>query len=367
MTSFRGLTWDHPRGFAALERAAAEANGIVTWDRQPLEGFESAPIEDVCAGYDLVVLDHPHLGDALAAQCLQPLDAVLPAGTLAGIRRRTLGPCFESYEMAEHVWALPLDAAAQVSAGRPDLMVGDWPVTFAEVERASREEPGFVMSLAGPHAFLSLLSLSASLDAGFGPVGEEFFQPCHDPAIALFQALASRSDPQGLVLNPIGILDRMAKGELAYCPLIFGYAPYAHRNAPTPLAFGNSPRAREDAVPRAVLGGTGIALTARCKPDGDLAAHLAALLSPTMQEGLIPATSGQPSAEAAWLSPAINAEVNGFYRETVETLRHAFLRPRHAGFVPDQTRASAWLRENSTTCTPAEIRQQMNRLCGAST
>ena len=51
----------------SIDEVAREAGAIVSWDRQPLEGFESAPIAEVCAGYDLVVLDHPHLGDALAA------------------------------------------------------------------------------------------------------------------------------------------------------------------------------------------------------------------------------------------------------------------------------------------------------------
>ena len=70
--SFRGLTWDHPRGYTAL----AAADGPVHWEVQPLEGFESAPIAALCADYDLVVLDHPHLGEALAHDCLTPLDQV---------------------------------------------------------------------------------------------------------------------------------------------------------------------------------------------------------------------------------------------------------------------------------------------------
>ncbi|MGV9900420.1 hypothetical protein ACWDVV_41605, partial [Streptomyces tendae] len=50
---YRGLTWDHPRGHDAL---AASAGRLVHWDVQPLEGFESHPIDALCARYDLVAV-----------------------------------------------------------------------------------------------------------------------------------------------------------------------------------------------------------------------------------------------------------------------------------------------------------------------
>lgn len=363
MTPFRGLTWDHPRGYAALDRAAAEAGGIIAWDRQPLEGFESAPIEAVCAGYDLVVLDHPHLGDALAAQCLKPLDALLPVETLADIGERTLGPCFQSYEMGGHVWALPLDAAAQVSAGRPDLMSDEMPKAFDALERTAASEPGFVLSLAGPHAFLTLLSLSASADSRFGSPEDSYFQPHHDDAIDFFFALMRWSHTIGLTHNPIALLEAMAEGIVSYCPLVFGYVTYAARDSTHPLTFRDAPRARPELVPHAVLGGTGIAVTQSCTPTPELVAHLSALLSEQMQAGLIVETGGQPSCERAWLSEPVNAAFNGFYRQTLSTLRHAFVRPRHPGFVPTQSEASAWLRE-ALPAPPAAatVRDRLNAI-----
>ena len=73
----KGLTWDHPRGYVALERAAerARAEGLdLHWERQPLEGFESHPIEDLAERYDLIVLDHPHIGDCLLYTSPSPRD-----------------------------------------------------------------------------------------------------------------------------------------------------------------------------------------------------------------------------------------------------------------------------------------------------
>ncbi|MER6941057.1 sugar ABC transporter substrate-binding protein, partial [Nocardioides sp. NPDC000441] len=74
LPTFRGLTWDHPRGRDALVAAAEASDLDLTWDVHPLSGFESTPIEEIAADYDLVVLDHPHLGDALAQGCLRPFD-----------------------------------------------------------------------------------------------------------------------------------------------------------------------------------------------------------------------------------------------------------------------------------------------------
>lgn len=363
MTAFRGLTWDHPRGYAALDRAAREAGAIVSWDRQPLEGFESAPIAEVCAGYDLVVLDHPHLGDALAAGCLQPLDALLPETVLASIRAQTLGPCFDSYVMGTHLWALPLDAAAQVSVARPELLATDMPATFGDLDRLASTEPGFVLSLAGPHAFLTLLSLCASLDDRFGPPEDAYFLPHHEPSIELFTSLARRSATIGWTHNPIALLEALARGEVSYCPLVFGYVTYAERRRRPALVFRDAPGMRAGAPPRAVLGGTGVALTRNCQPTTDLLAHLEALMSASVQNGLMAETGGQPSAESAWLSPEINEGVNGFYRETLETLRHAFLRPRHRGFVATQNAASAWLgTEPASRASAASVRTSLNAI-----
>ena len=45
---YRALTWDHPRGFNALDAAAqTRLDGFVLhWDKQPLSGFEEHSIAD---------------------------------------------------------------------------------------------------------------------------------------------------------------------------------------------------------------------------------------------------------------------------------------------------------------------------------
>ena len=86
--TYIGLTWDHPRGYNALAETARCVNAdraapLITWGRQPLGGFESAPITDLTARYDLAVLDHPHIGEEVAERSLIPLEDLFSAEQLA--------------------------------------------------------------------------------------------------------------------------------------------------------------------------------------------------------------------------------------------------------------------------------------------
>ena len=102
MIRYRGLTWDHPRGVNALRAAARELersrSGItIEWETQPLEGFESRRLQDLCDQYDLVVLDHPHVGEVASKACLVPLEDLFAADQLASWSRETVGSCMASY------------------------------------------------------------------------------------------------------------------------------------------------------------------------------------------------------------------------------------------------------------------------------
>ncbi|EAQ01636.1 putative integral membrane protein [Pseudooceanicola batsensis HTCC2597] len=343
--SWRGLTWDHPRGYNAL----AAADGPVHWEVQPLEGFESAPIAELCAEYDLVVLDHPHLGEALARDCLAPLDEVFAAADLDRIARAAIGPAYASYAMAGRQWALPLDAATQVMALRPDL-AGPPPATWEDVDRLS-QRGGVALSLAGPHAALSFLSVCAALDPALDL--RDGGWPEDDTARRAYEILAplaARTPASTKTLNPIGLLDLMGRtDELCLIPLVYGYVNYTR--APRPVAFHDAPRA--GGRPGSILGGTGICISRRARVDDALRAHLMWLMADETQRGFIPDHDGQPGLRSAWADPAVNAAWGNFYADTAATLEAAAIRPRHDGYIAFQTRASAYLREAFEARTPA--------------
>lgn len=339
MTDYVGLTWDHPRGRAALEAAAGALGGgdSLRWEVQSLEGFESAPIDDLARRYDLLVLDHPHLGDARQHDSIRPIDELFDADQLRAWERAAVGPSIASYQMADRLWALPLDAATQVSARRRDLVLeapATWGDALALVDR------GLVAtSLAGPHAFLSLCSIAVSLGDDPGTGEALFDREVSLRSLELLTRLSSRAPEGSAVLNPIGLLDRMRdRGDIGYIPLVYGYVNYS---SPV-LAFGSAPAL--DGRIGSVIGGTGIAVTRRCEPTAALLAHLRMLLSDDAQRGFIPTHSGQPSARVAWTDPGVDAAAHGFYSATLSTIESSWVRPRVLGYIPFQAEASGLVR-----------------------
>ncbi|MFI7063759.1 hypothetical protein ACIBL3_22425 [Kribbella sp. NPDC050124] len=341
--SYRGLTWDHPRGRDALI-AAARASGLdLTWDVHPLSGFESTPIEQLAEHYDVIVLDHPHLGDAIRHGCLQPLDELVDA--------EFVGPSVASYRMNGRLWAWPLDAATQVAATRVDL-VGAPPRLWSEVVELSRHAP-VALSLAGPHAFLTFASICVAL--GEEP---ERFVPTETKsrALELMRELTSRAPRHSLALDPIGLLDDMISDDtVAHCPLVYGYMNYASITLDRRVTFTGAPSERLGARPGSTIGGTGLAITTRCVVTPELLHHLQWLLSATAQEAFVPAHSGQPARLSAWLSDRVNEPVSDFYQATLPTIRSAWIRPRFPGYVGFQSEASEVVREVVSGVVPVTV------------
>ncbi|WP_292905026.1 extracellular solute-binding protein [Niveispirillum sp.] len=349
---YRGLTWDHPRGYNALAAAAAALDPVqdgltLSWDRHSLEGFEQHPIADLCRRYDLIVLDHPHVGEAVAGEGLLPLEDLFDAGEIAAWGRDVIGPCLRSYHYAGWHWALPLDAATQVMAVRPDLMDGPVPETWAQVLDLAARRP-VALSLAGPHAVLSFQSICTALGEPPAQADPELFvgRRTGMEALDLMARLAATSPLAVANLNPIGILGAMAAGtEVALCPLIYGYVNYTRaRPGQAPLRFANAPRQEPGGRPGSTLGGTGIGISRNARVTPALLDHLRWLMAPGTQAGFIPDHDGQPSLRGAWADPGVNGRWGDFYCATADTLENAFVRPRHPGAIAFQTAASAVIR-----------------------
>lgn len=356
--SYLGLTWDHPRGYVALERAAREARAdglTLTWERQPLEGFESHPIEALAERYDLIVLDHPHLGDAVHGDCLQPLEALFDAADLARWRAQSIGRSFSSYGYAGRHWALPLDAATQVAVARRDRIDDALPADWQQAVDFARRHP-VCLSLAGPHAALTLFSIAAA--HGDAPAATDparlFAGDGAGTAWAVLGELHALAFQGWADKNPIGILDAMSRGaEAVYCPLVYGYVNYS---APAPervaLHFLDVPAGPGGRL-GSTLGGTGLAVSRRTEMTEALKQHLRGLMSLPTQTGFIPFADGQPSARAAWSDAGVNAAWNGFFAQTQATLEAAIQRPRHPGYIPFQTAASDAVRQALAGRQPA--------------
>jgi len=338
--TYRGLTWDHPRGYNALAAAAAQADTVaLTWDKHALEGFESHPIGDLCARYDLVVLDHPHVGEAVEADCLVPIEDLFELDEIAAWRAAVAGSSLASYHYAGRHWALPLDAATQVMAYRREAVALP-PLEWAQLP-ALAEDHAVALSLAGPHAILSFQSICGAL--GFAPAAPR--DTFMDRAIAreaycLMVALTGDVTRRARDLNPIAMLGAIERGEgVDLCPLIYGYVNYATRG----VGFADAPQGSGGRI-GSTLGGTGIGISKRCEVTPELLDHLRWLMSGPVQRGFIPRHDGQPALRSAWQDVAVNAATGGFFAATLATVESALLRPRHNGAIAFQTAASSRLR-----------------------
>jgi multiple sugar transport system substrate-binding protein len=371
MVVIKALTWDHPRGYNALAAAAqlpeVIASGLdIQWDRQPLEGFESHPIADLCARYDLVVLDHPHVGEAVGGDCLQSLETVFGPEVVAGLADDSIGPSLSSYHYAGEHWALPLDAATQVMASRRDLTNGNVPATWEDVRVLSEKTGKVALSLAGPHAVLSFLSIAAAF--GEPPAEADPEQLVSNKTgrrvYDLMAELAGRSPRSVIDKNPIGILGHMVSNtDVALCPLVYGYVNYAASASGQAIHFSDAPCLGTTSRRGSTLGGTGIGISRRCTPSPELKAHLLWLMSAKAQIEFIPRHEGQPSRREAWFDDGVNRQWNGFYRQTAATIEAAYVRPRHDGYIAFQGKASALLREAfATRAEPAAVLDQMQVL-----
>ena len=363
MQRYRGLTWDHPRGRIWLEAASVlwRERGIdVVWEVQPLEGFEAHPIDELCERYDLVVLDHPHLGDALRTDSLQPLEAVLGecSPALAG---SYVGPSLDSYRLGGCTWALPIDAATQVSARDP-RMVAHAPVTWEEVERLAADLP-VALSLAGPHALLSLFSVASALGA---PPIDRAGSPWLDEGTVLdgldvLRSVHARARREYLELNPIALLERVGSDDpLAYVPLVYGYVNYASPSRPVPVGFGDAPRISAGGIPGSTIGGTGVAISARASVTDALRDYLHWLVDPATQRRFVPEFAGQPSAAGAWEDADTDRSSGRFYSATRSTIEASTVRPRYPGFPDAQQRGSAIVR--SALAAELDPREAASRL-----
>ncbi|ASJ76286.1 ABC transporter substrate-binding protein [Granulosicoccus antarcticus] len=353
---FTGLTWDHPRGYDALAQSAERVNhGLTTplihWNKQPLEGFESAPIAELAAANDLLVLDHPHLGEAVASGCLIPLDELYSVEQIQSWSSHCVGNSLNSYQMDGKTWALPLDVATQVIARRADR-ISEAPQNWASIEALSRDLP-VALSLAGPHAILNVMSIAAA--SGALPGGVHFLpDDALRQGLELMQRLYDRRPAGSETLNPIALLDSMSHcDDIALVPLIFGYVTYSIPDRyPHHVAFSDSvlmPSAETKAGSNSrfhgVLGGTGIGFSTRSIPSAALLSHIADLLSPACQQELFPEFGGQPSLRSAWQNENVNRSMGNFYLDCLASAEAPLLRPRFDGYIAFQSAAAQTVRD----------------------
>jgi len=346
------MTWSHPRGYDPMVACSAlwkQKTGVsIEWEKRSLQDFESFPVEELARAYDLIVIDHPHVGQITAEKCLAPLDVPGREAEREALASGSVGRSYPSYTWQGRQWAFPIDAATQVQAWRPDLIEAA-PTIWTEV-LALAEQGRVLLPLRPPHSLMCLYTLAADLgrlcvvdgsaDLVDADTGETAFE--------MLREIAALVDPACLTMDPIAVFERMADSasRIACAPLIYGYVPYAVPGFwPHRLAFADMPVASGNGPVGSALGGTGIAVSAFSAAQEAAIDFAYWIASGDVQRGPYAAAGGQPGHAAAWEDDAVNAATGDFYRDTRATLEGAWVRPRHDGYMAFQEQASDRINE----------------------
>ncbi|WP_135458787.1 ABC transporter substrate-binding protein [Mycobacterium sp. DL99] len=384
----RGITWDHPRGVDALSACAAQFHrdtGIaVEWTARPLKAFEEIPIVELARDYDLVALDHPFIGDAVADGALTALDDFWSAEDIEDRMHDSAGPSHASYQWDGRLWGGAVDAACMVSAHQRDRVEPlELPTHWREVEQfAHRYGRESVLFAANPtHLWGTLLSLCEAV-ADTDPLRRrhrhadarpDWFSDTGIEADVLTTALEHTSAalrhcaPESLRCDPITVLKRLADPTDAaiYSPLVFGYITYSWpTDRGAVVAFTDAPSlGRTGASVGTLTGGVGLSVSARSELPSEAAEFVRYVTSRPIQQGLYSAAGGQCGRRSVWTDARINEQVTDFYRGTLATMDRAFVRPRLPGYPAYQRAASHTVHASLTAGTPTgHVVTALNRL-----
>jgi multiple sugar transport system substrate-binding protein len=160
-------------------------------------------------------------------------------------------------------------------------------------------------------------------------------------ALGRLKALSDLVPDRFFELNPIRTLELMSQSdEFAYAPYTYGYTNYSRKGyAPQLLEFGDVIGIAAGKPGATMLGGAGLAISARCKHPKAARAFAEFAGSAAVQTGVYFASGGQPGHRSAWTDPELDAQCAGFFSRTLPTLDRAFVRPRYAGYLEFQDSA----------------------------
>lgn len=371
----KGIAWDHPRGYQPL-RATSKAFSEkhpeveITWDIRSLKEFGHMPIEDLIDAYDLITIDHPYMGQAYANKLLLPLEERLPNKKLKKLEQESVGPSFRSYRFKDHLFALPIDAAALVAAARNDLLKK----LKISLPRTREALLGFYQNIPDGYAvawplcptdlWCTFLTLCAQ-DTGGDFIAKGVFNEIVGSAILdELKNHLKYLHPDSLNWNPIQVLDCMATDDhIIYSPFLFGYTNYSRVGyAKHIVNFSNSPTNPKHAV-STILGGVGLAISSKSNYPNEAIAYADYVASAEIQESIFTENGGQSGNLKAWQSEANNNLCSNFFADTLKTMQEAYVRPQHIGWNQFQEQGSNILHDGLIHQTPSNlILKKLNEL-----
>jgi multiple sugar transport system substrate-binding protein len=345
--ALKGMTWDHPRAIDGLHACAAELerdfSTTIEWSARSLLAFGDQHISEFASDYDLLIIDHPHIPDAVVANAVLPIDDIIPPADLAQLELESVGQSHNSYRYRDHVWAFAIDTAAQVSvyragsAGVPPF----WSDVLADA-RAGR----VLWPYKPVDAFSTFATLMAQLGKPLLRPEELLNRAAAEQALAMMIELAAHVPEVCAKSNPIDVAEMLSGStDYDYAPALYGYTNYSRVGFRPHRLHYDDVVSFDGLASGSQLGGAGIAVSATTKHP-ELAAAIAAYLSlARAQSGAYTVGGGQPGNLRAWLNPHLNEITGNFFRNTLRTLERAWVRPRVFGYPDYQFAVSQIIHE----------------------
>ena len=348
MIKLKGIAWDHPRGFDPMVETASlfqkkNPEVEINWDKRPLQAFADRPIEEMAFDYDLMVIDHPHVGEASRKNLIYELNHSKKYGNeLLLLEENSVGLSHQSYNFNGNQYALAIDAAAPVSAYREDL-IDSPPKTFDETIKLA-EKSKVIWPIKPVDSISCFNSIAANFDNPINVVPEKFIdQSLAIEILKMMKELSKLVPKDCLFMNPINVLDIMSESdEFYFCPQLYGYSNYSRTGFRKSIVnFGNMISFNEDKnnCKGSQLGGTGLAISKTTKHLDIALEYSFWVASEVCQTDTFYKSGGQPGHLKAWQSEDVNNNCNNFFINTLNTLQKSWLRPRYDGYMYFQDKA----------------------------
>ncbi len=216
-------------------------------------------------------------------------------------------------------------------------MVAPQPSCRAVIELA--EKSSVVFPLNPVHSLMAFMGLAANCKFALAESPDSFIGEKDGMFVLDALSAVARNVPDACYsMNPIDAYEAMSKPDgPVYCPHGYGYVSYALDGfRERRLRFADFPALGGGGVGGSVLGGTGIAVSALSKHRDPARDHALGGAGAVCQPGPFFDAGGHPAPAHAWKNEPITAPPGGFFEDTRQTLKTAWLRPRHDGYLDFQ-------------------------------
>ncbi|MEE7533977.1 extracellular solute-binding protein [Klebsiella huaxiensis] len=353
MVTLRGITWGHSRGFTSVVATAQRFSELhpdieILWEKRSLQAFADGDLDELARHYDLLVIDHPWAGFVAEKAILLPLQDHLPKAYLDDQTANSVGGSHESYLFNGFQSALAIDAAAPVAVYRPDhLQQGQFalPETWQDLLTLARS--GKVIYAGIPiNLLMDFLMLCATRGGTWFDEENITHRDTGIEALEALRELASHCSKEIFDYDPIAVHEQLSiRDEWSYCPFAYGYSNYSRAGYARYLLKATDVVSWHGEPLKTVLGGTGLAISAKCRHQEAALAYASYTASPEVQKTLFFDNGGQPGHRGAWLDKEVNRRSLDFFIDTLPTLDRSAKRPRYSGFLNFQDHAGDVVQE----------------------